>query len=239
MTMPASDATSFASGLSDAFFRDVRAGNGHSARFGTTTIKIEGSPPPQFRSEVVSVRLSPQAKTALSQQQLALTVLQQAARLVTGRQNTDQPETQSDAVIVKPLEPEPTGTELNSTTDGPSFDEVLAQRQAMSPSERFYAGLDLDLATSVMSSDEKAAFLAAYDAKTLRIQDAADVPEADFHQTTTVVVGAGIGMRSNAEFNNGRDVGFAQGARWGLMQVDPFIGGTVVTWDDPNRPPTK
>jgi len=174
-----------------------------------------GSPQP-----AVTVSFSPAATAMLNRDQIALELISRDFN-----QRSD------------PLPASPTAAAAKTATDpstavapADTGTSLLDQYRQLSVSQQFYATADVDLIASSLAPVQKAGFLAAYQAGTLNIQNAADVPLLDDKETWTVSKTPGGGMSGAGSFNGAVNQLYGQNY---LVFGTIFGGDTFVSWGSP------
>ena len=202
---------------------------------------------PSTKADIVS--LSPEAQRAISNDQIALdliTPLQHPSGLV-GDENTtaSTPSTGSS----------PTGSFVMSGVEavsgaqdsGPLATSIAAivaaaQSTLSDPSSAFYQAFNGDVSAgavdgpaalaSTMPADEAAAFVSAFNNRTLTIQSAVDVPFIDYKDNSVLT---GTSETAHVDYNQDAMNTYAQTAGvYSTMLVAPGIGALYVTWAKPS-----
>jgi hypothetical protein len=187
----------------------------------STTITHDGSQT-QSTLPAVIVSLSPAARNALTNAQIALQVitgsLPMKASLPTA-QSGDKREAITDAMHSAA----PASTQVTM----PSLEQI----RSMSAADWFYDTTNVQDFTFRMAPDKAAAFEAAYNSKTLNIQRASDIPRLHYQDSWTYTASsAGSGMSSTFSFDSVW-AGETYGSQC-LVQSDPLFGGILVSWGD-------
>jgi hypothetical protein len=179
-------------------------------------------------SPAVIVSLSAAARDALSGGQVALQVMIGDAHSPTAALVATA---QTDPTAVKPTVGTPAGTSASACETASSGASLPSaeQIQSMSASDWLYATANVQDFTAGMTSAQASSFEAAYNAKTLNIQKASDIPQLDYNASfTDSATATGTGGSSTVSMNS----------TWASQQYgpncvvrsDPLYGGILVSW---------
>jgi hypothetical protein len=179
-------------------------------------------------SPAVIVSLSSEARNALSGEQVALQVMvgdaysPPAALVATAH---------TSPTAVQPTVGNPAGTNAsaNETASSGAPLPSAAQIQSMSASDWLYATTNVQDFTAGLTSAQASSFEAAYNAKTLNIQKASDIPQLDYSASfTTSATATGTGGSSTVSMNSAW-----ASQQYGpncVVRSDPLYGGILVSW---------
>ena len=158
----------------------------------SATIRWGGASQTRPADPAVVITLSAQAQTALDRDRIALQVI---------ARNLSAPAAHAqNAMLPAPPQAE-TENDAAPLPSGSRDQALLQQYRQMSVADRFYATTDPGEITAGFSPDQKAAFDAAYQAKTLVIRDATTIRGLDAKETWTLTNGPGGGMAASGSFN--------------------------------------
>jgi hypothetical protein len=168
-------------------------------------------------SPAVIVSLSGVASAALNQLEIALEVINKGS----GKLLPQTPNPVASA-------PSALASGTPSPAPAASGDALLQQYLSLPVADRFYATTTLSEITAGLSADQKAAFEAAYQSKTLRIQNAADVPGLDYHETWNI---GPWGESGGGSFSGAVNQQYGQNY---LVTSTLYGGGIFVSWGSPS-----
>jgi len=111
---------------------------------------------------------------------------------------------------------------------------ATAAQAASSDPNAFYDSLgnknELDATLSSMGAEEeRSSFLAAFNSRTLNIQNTSDIPGLDV-STTTVLTGTSEVMSGSGYNSQVEKAAQDQGGGYSMMLIDPLGGSQLVTW---------
>ncbi len=188
-----------------------------------------------------TVSFSPAATAAISNQQVALNIIQDSQSKPKGGAVSDKVQADSGIVmqqlaaqVVSPTEQDadssqsPLGESVIGSEDPAS---VIAAYTAESPAERFYNSNEdpSSIPSEFFSSSEKqASYIAAFNSGSLHIQDIGSFLKSDVSSTTTFSSG---GMSAKASGTNQLDLSSIKEDNV-MTFDDPIAGSMVISWNN-------
>lgn len=221
---PTSVQEAYLTALESADISQPAEGGSVTIEFGQSSKNSEA----HSTSAAVIVSLSQQARDALDLEQVALQVVTEGSY---------SPATLLNAKgSAEPQAPVPRGRSFGTTSSltseaasGPTALPSRDQVSSMSAADWFYATTDVHSFTAGMTQEQAASFEAAYNSRTLNIQNASDIPQLDYKASFT--------YSGTATGTGGTDT-VSMNCSWAaqqygpncIVQSDPLYGGILVSW---------
>ena len=211
----------------------------------STGTTVNGKAPSNFFSEAKiskdTVSFSPAATAAISNQQVALDIIQYSQNKSKSDVKSNKTEENVSTVTLQAVLQNTSSTEQSSdgsmTPIGESIigsedpTSVIAAYAQESPTERFYNSNQdpSSIPSEFFSSSEKqASYIAAYNSGTLNIQDISHFMKSDSESTTNFSAG---GMSSSASGSNQLDLSSIKDDNIFTFS-DPIAGSIVISWNN-------